>query len=309
MDAMKPNDYKPFKERPGWEDVNPLPQDDGPHPLVPIAYSFEYYDTLDTFRAISANEEISARAFALTQSVIELSPAHYTVWLYRQRLLVELDLDLLNELSFIEELAESNPKCYQLWQHRQFVVDRLGSAEREDQFFLSVIVEDSKNFHAWTYRQWLIRRFELWDSELPLVEQLLREDVRNNSAWNQRFYILVNNPNVALSEEVVQQEVGFASDKIRQVPFNECPWNYLKGLYIKFYGLEGYKSNLLRLAISLEEEGVKSRHLLGWFVDVSSPETSDSIRRGIEACRKLIEVDLIRTKYWTYQLEKLQALV
>lgn len=37
-------------------------------------------DTLDTFRAICAAEEISERALALTQTVIEMSPSHYTIW-------------------------------------------------------------------------------------------------------------------------------------------------------------------------------------------------------------------------------------
>ena len=32
-------DWIPYKERDEWKDVQPVPQDDGPYPVVAIAYS------------------------------------------------------------------------------------------------------------------------------------------------------------------------------------------------------------------------------------------------------------------------------
>jgi protein farnesyltransferase/geranylgeranyltransferase type-1 subunit alpha len=64
-----------------WADVVPLPQDDGGlHPLAAIAYSDEYSEAMDYLRAVMANNEFSERVLGLTDHIISMNPAHYTVW-------------------------------------------------------------------------------------------------------------------------------------------------------------------------------------------------------------------------------------
>ena len=64
-----------------WADIVPIAQDDGgPNPLAAIAYSDEYSEAMSYLRGVMAKEEKSTRVLALTEDIIRMNPAHYTVW-------------------------------------------------------------------------------------------------------------------------------------------------------------------------------------------------------------------------------------
>jgi protein farnesyltransferase/geranylgeranyltransferase type-1 subunit alpha len=64
-----------------WADLEPLPQDDGGlHPLAAIAYTEEYSEAMGYLRAVMAKNEFSERVLGLTEHIISMNPAHYTVW-------------------------------------------------------------------------------------------------------------------------------------------------------------------------------------------------------------------------------------
>lgn len=78
-----------------WKDVTPISQDDGPNPVVAIAYCKECMSpklsifvvdfSLDVqlmglFRAVLLKHELSERVLDLTTSLLDLNAANYTVW-------------------------------------------------------------------------------------------------------------------------------------------------------------------------------------------------------------------------------------
>ena len=83
----KPNFYDKntkmgrYSEDSEWADIEPIAQDEGgPNPLAAIHYSEEYSEAMGYLRAIMARNEMSLRALALTEDIIEMNPAHYTIW-------------------------------------------------------------------------------------------------------------------------------------------------------------------------------------------------------------------------------------
>jgi protein farnesyltransferase/geranylgeranyltransferase type-1 subunit alpha len=63
-------------------------------------------------RAVMASKEHSPRVLSLTEHIITVNPAHYTVWLYRASTLFALSSPLFSELVWVNEVALENQKNY-----------------------------------------------------------------------------------------------------------------------------------------------------------------------------------------------------
>jgi protein farnesyltransferase/geranylgeranyltransferase type-1 subunit alpha len=150
-----------------------------------------------------------------------------------------LNYSLEKELEYIREFTNETPKNYQLWQHRQMIIERMGSVfAAEDLEATKVHLEiDAKNIHCWQYRQWILRSFKITSiDEFDYTEGLLARDVYNNSAWNHRMF-LIKTSSGYLSDKSTYLKGEF--EKI--LPFlsvrtenNECFWNYLAALLNDF---------------------------------------------------------------------------
>ncbi|KAF1987732.1 protein prenylyltransferase [Aulographum hederae CBS 113979] len=310
MSRKPQNKLTPLSEDPKWEDVIPIPQEEGSaHPLASIAYAENYSEAMDYLRAVMATNEMSERVLELTERVIRMNPAHYTVWLYRARTLFTLNHDLYAEIAWLNPTALRHQKNYQIWHHRQTLINALDSADGEIPFLTQMFEKDSKNYHVWSYRQWLVKRFDLWDAgEIESVEELLKKDVRNNSAWNHRWFVVFGRPDTDAfkDEEIVKREIEFAKSQIRLAPQNQSPWSYLRGIIRQAsLPLSSLREFAEEFAVFGKMDQVRSSHALALVADIYAEEPNGTAKATLALDMLAIRYDPIRVNYWEYKKKQL----
>jgi len=311
-------EWVPFSKRPEWADVVPLPQDDGLNPVCPIAYTDQFRETMDYFRAIIKLNELSPRALDLTTEAISLNSANYTAWFFRRKLLhvlippanspqaADSPYTWRKELEYLNEMGRASPKNYQVWHHRRIVIENLDDVSQELSFTGEVLEEDAKNYHAWAHRQWVLDTYQVWENELNYVEQLLKLDLENNSAWNQRFFIITKTS--GFTPEVIQREINYAFGIVKQKPNNESPWVYLRGIFGRTIPFSQYPQ-VKETCEEIHKKFVACPHVLSLLIDILEQErNAESTSRALALCETLANsLDVIHQKYWKFKELKLRA--
>ncbi|KAB8265937.1 hypothetical protein BDV32DRAFT_36825 [Aspergillus pseudonomiae] len=329
-----------YASDPTWASIKPIPLNDGSEtgtlPLATIAYSDEYLEATSYLRAVMAANELSDRALKLTDDVIAMNPAHYTVWIYRVKNLFALKKDLNEEFEWLNQMSLKYLKNYQIWHHRQVLMSSRENfptlPPKELDFLMEMFKQDAKNYHVWTYRHWLVRHFRLWDEprEIQDVDLLLSQDVRNNSAWNHRFMLRFGPrsdepdggmPNstapppekgrlAVVDEDLVDAELEYTKAKVIKAPENRSPWGYARGV-LRASGrpLSEWKDFAKKFVQEKVEDGkvvdieVKSSHALEWLADIYGEEGEQATAEAVQMFTLLKEkYDPIRKNYWDYRI-------
>ncbi|KAB7506782.1 Protein farnesyltransferase/geranylgeranyltransferase type-1 subunit alpha [Armadillidium nasatum] len=305
-------EYIFYRDRPDWKDLTPIPQDDGPHPVVKIAYTDAFQDVYDYFRAIVARGELSERALLLTEDAIQMNAANYTVWQYRRKIIKHINYDLKKEIDFCREMIEINPKNYQVWHHRRVIVEWLGDPSKELLFTRIIFNSDAKNYHAWEHRQWVLIFLM---NELDYVEELIQEDIRNNSAWNQRYFVISRT--TGFTEDVIKKEINYTKAAIEKLGNNESSWNYLKGILIHSSSRLSELEDLEKWCWDLYKvRGETCPFLISFLIDLledkmeastmDENERRQNLEQALKLCESLAgEHDKIRREYWRFIAKRL----
>ncbi|MCJ1397132.1 CAAX geranylgeranyltransferase alpha subunit [Xylographa trunciseda] len=329
-----------YEDAAEWSDVVPIPQDDGgPNALAVIAYTDEYSEAMSYLRAVMAMDEKSERALGLTEHIISMNPAHYTVWLYRADVLRALNHDPAQELEWLNKISLKHLKNYQIWSvrpsyhlcpqpihhrppanpypspyrnHRQTIMSQLSTLPPLELSFLSrMLAKDAKNYHVFSYRQWLVAHFGLWSTnpastELRFVDGLLRADLRNNSAWHHRWFVVFADPSApaaaAVPAATCQRELAFATAKIREAPQNQAAWNYLKGVLRKSGRGLGALAGFAEEFAGERGGQVRSSHALDFVAEMWGQGGPEEKRKAERVLGLLADTyDPIRKNYWDYR--------
>lgn len=263
-----------------------------------------------------------------------MNPAHYTVWLFRFKIISVLKLSIPDEINWLNEVALANLKNYQIWNHRQLLMDYYYPLIEEDsqtvrklarsetQFITTMLEEDAKNYHVWSYRQYLVSKLSMWTmSELLSTQNHIEEDVRNNSAWSHRFYLVFSDPTAStpssgpteadprVPAETLDREINYSKEKISLAPQNQSPWNYLFAVLAKgsrpLSSLKDFAEGFVS-ALGDEAEEVRSSHALDFLAKLYDEEGD---KEKAELClRRLGEKwDPVREGYWKYRVALLKG--
>jgi protein farnesyltransferase/geranylgeranyltransferase type-1 subunit alpha len=279
-----------------------------------------------------AAKEYSPRCLKLTEHIISMNPAHYTVWLYRFDIVRGLNIPILDEIEWLDEVAYEHTKNYQIWHHRQLLFDhyypaiadspdevkRFGQSERN--FMMKMFADDAKNYHVWSYRQYVVRKLGMWDEgELESMASMIDQDVQNNSAWSHRFFLVFSNPayatkgshstehDPAVPAAVVDREMEYAKLKITRAPQNQSPWNYLAGVLAKggrkHTDVRGYCENYVQ-NLGADGEVVRSSHALDLLADAYA-QAGDKEKADLCLRRLGEKWDPIRLGFWEWKRKQL----
>ena len=165
--------------------------------------------------------------------------------------------DLLqNDLQLTFVLLRKFPKCYWIWNHRNWLLSKsenlMGTEAAsklwsgELQLINKMLQADSRNFHAWGYRRSVIDQLErlslasttadsktasLAESEFEYTTKMIKTNLSNFSAWHNRSQLIP----VILRERgadpdarraFLDSELALICEAINTDPFDQSIWFY-----------------------------------------------------------------------------------
>jgi protein farnesyltransferase/geranylgeranyltransferase type-1 subunit alpha len=280
-------------------------------------------------RAVMTANECSDRALKLTEHIISMNPAHYTVWLYRFKIISTMGLPVEKEVAWLNDVALTHLKNYQIWHHRHLLMEHYYPqiaadadavarlARSETDFITEMLSADTKNYHVWSYRQYLVGKLGMFNlPELLSTQNLIEMDVRNNSAWSHRFFVVFSDPKISTAGkhsteadekvpvQTVERELRYTKEKIELAPQNQAAWNYLRGVLVKggrkMGSVREFCEGFVRNLEDVENEEVKSTHALDALADAYLEE-GEKEKARLCLTRLAEKWDPVRSGYWKYR--------
>ncbi|KAI9690784.1 MAG: Rab geranylgeranyltransferase [Bathelium mastoideum] len=224
------------------------------------------------------HEKVSERDFSsasldLTAELVSKNPEYYTIWNYRRLILLQLfdhDPDIGNsndlgtaksvsprqknvenlitsDLQFEVPLLRKYPKCYWLWNHRDWLL-RQAQNRLPKAFALQLwggelilvgkmLTLDSRNFHGWGYRRKVVAKVEelqgtsMAEAEFEYTTKVIRTNLSNFSAWHYRSKLIPRiladrKADDAARQKLLDDEFKIIQRGLWTDPYDQSLWGY-----------------------------------------------------------------------------------
>ncbi|KAL7713300.1 Geranylgeranyl transferase type-2 subunit alpha [Entamoeba marina] len=173
-------------------------------------------------------------------NILYIAPQNYQYWNERKRFIIQLqeddtcDVDALlqNELDLVVKLLPSNSKCYAIWHHRRWIIERMNNVnwELEMKLCSKMIGADSRNFHCWGYYLYVLDKGEITvEKDFEFTTQQINKNFSNYSAWHHRSVIFSTYDTETLIS-LLSKEFDLLLNAFYIEPNDQSAWIYYRWL-------------------------------------------------------------------------------
>ena len=222
----------------------------------------------------ATERQYTMEVLSLITKLLNKNPEYYTIWNHRRHFLEVLlavpstdgpptpnpggEALINGELHLTQTLLREYPKCYWIWNHRNWVLrkgESLSDTEAarklwsgELQLVGKMLHVDSRNFHAWSYRRDVVIHLEriltslssststnlpnsLAESEYEYTTKMIKTNLSNFSAWHNRAKLIPRLLNERGADNTARKklfdsELALICTAINTDPFDQSIWYY-----------------------------------------------------------------------------------
>ncbi|KAF7562609.1 hypothetical protein G7046_g1517 [Stylonectria norvegica] len=275
----------------------------------------KYRDLEDQIRAYAIAESYHPELFQLTTELLPLNPEYYMIWNVRRRCLIsslltkrpvrqrsngegdalqhdghDSDIKVLNsELAFTIPLLTKFPKCYWIWNFRQWILLQAISRlivpaardiwETELGLTSMMLDRDGRNFHAWDYRRIVVAKLEslelrgksMAEEEFAYTTTMIQRNLSNFSAWHNRSQIIPRllqerDASPKIRADFLAEELSFVGGGLNLSPEDQSLWYYHQFLMSQIFD-DGDEQTIVP-AMDLHEKAAYVRRELDQIEDL-----------------------------------------
>ncbi|KAL7943726.1 protein prenylyltransferase [Trichoderma barbatum] len=266
----------------------------------------KYRDLETQIRTQVASGSYTLDLFELTTKLLRHNPEYYTIWNVRRRCLIscllsgavdqtapdtqdgtstrnqESDSQVLqSEVTFTMPLLMEFPKCYWIWNFRQWLlsqaIQRLPLPvarkiwETELSLVSKMLNKDQRNYHAWGYRRLVVAQLEsselngksMAEEEFAYTTKMIRQSLSNFSAWHNRSQLIPKVLEQRGADDKARaaflvEELDLVRDALNVGPEDQSLWYYHQYLVSQIVG-EGNRQSITP-AFTVDEKIAHLKH-------------------------------------------------